>query len=87
MPKFALRKVVHRRPRPFVPHASAPKYLACYVTETLECGHTLDVFPQSDPLIAVRRHCQRCDELKVVSIDEARKPPLSVRLEVVKKRA
>jgi hypothetical protein len=59
--KATLRRVVHRKPVPFRPYAHVPEYLLCHVTETLECGHTLEIFPQADPLIAVRRRCQECD--------------------------
>jgi hypothetical protein len=55
-----LQKVVHRKPVAFQPHAHVPDYLLCYVVETLACGHTLTTFPQSDPLIAVRRDCKDC---------------------------
>ena len=55
-----LQKVVHRKPVPFRPHASEPDYLLCYCIETLECGHQLHIFPQSDALVAIRRDCKDC---------------------------
>ena len=54
-----LKKVVHRKPVP-CHHENAPTYLLVYVVETLECGHTLTIYPQADPLIAVRRDCKPC---------------------------
>ena len=86
MPKFAMRRVVFRKPVPFMPHVREPKYLLVYVIETLECGHTLRVFPQSDPLIARARHCQSCDEDEVTPIDVPKKPPESVRLPIVERK-
>ena len=79
--KSSLRKVVYRRPEPFMPYPNEPQYLVCFITETLECGHTLDVFPQSDPLIAVRRRCQECQDVV------PKKLPQSVRFVDVRKRA
>lgn len=73
--KVVLRKVVHRKPVAFRPHAHVPEYLLVYCVETLECGHTLTTFPQADPLIAVRRRCGDCD-----SVGVPKKPPMSVKL-------
>jgi hypothetical protein len=87
--KAVLRRVIHRRPVPFMPYAHVPKYLLAYCVETLECGHTLKTYPQADPLIAVRRRCDDCDSSgKVVSIDALRKPAASVdRVGAERKRA
>jgi len=86
--KAALKRVVHRKPVPYMPHASEPKYLLVYVTELLECGHRVTVYPQADALIAVRRRCPECDDGKVVSIESAKKPSVSVRsVNPEKKRA
>jgi len=57
-----LQKVVNRKPVPFMPHKHVPDYLLCYVVETLACGHTLTVYPQTDALVAVRRDCQECGQ-------------------------
>ncbi len=56
-----LRLVTLRTPKAYRPHAHVPDYLLCYVVETLECGHTLTVYPQADPLIARRRACSECE--------------------------
>ena len=37
--KAALKRVVHRKPVPYMPHAHVPQYLLVYVVETLERGH------------------------------------------------
>lgn len=79
--KAVLRRVLHRRPVPFMPHAHVPEYLLCFIVETLECGHTVDVYPPDDPLIAVRRRCHACDSGKVVEIDAPKKPAVSVSIE------
>jgi hypothetical protein len=76
--KTTLRRVVHRKPVPYMPHAHVPKYLLVYVVETLECGHRVTVYPQADALIAVRRRCQDCDGGEVVPINSAKKPSVSV---------
>jgi len=55
-----LQKVTHRKPVAFQPHAHVPSYLLVYVIETLSCGHTVTTYPQTDPLIAVRRDCKKC---------------------------
>ncbi|HXM64456.1 MAG TPA: hypothetical protein VN950_26585 [Terriglobales bacterium] len=84
--KAVLRKVVHRKPVPFMPYAHVPDYLLVHVTETLECGHTLEIFPGVDPLIAQRRRCQECDRGEV--LDVRKKPSGSVRVaNVERKRA
>lgn len=77
--KAALKRVVHRKPVPFMPYASEPKYLLVYVIESLECGHRVTVYPQADPLIAARRRCQECDGGEVIAIDALKKPSVSVR--------
>ena len=59
----ALRLVTLRVPKAHMPYAHVPDYLLAYVTETLECGHQLDFFPTSDPLIARRRNCPECAAL------------------------
>ncbi len=82
--KAALRKVVHRKPVPFMPYAHVPEYLLCFCVETLECGHTLQTHPQADPLIAVRRRCQLCGGEKV---SLAKKPSQSVRAVPVRSKA
>lgn len=76
--KAALQRVVVRKPVPYMPHAHVPTYLLCYVVETLECGHDVTTYPQSDPLIAKYRRCQKCDANRVVPIDVSKKPPVSV---------
>lgn len=84
--KAVLRKVVHRRLVPFIPYAHVPDYIFCHVVETLECGHTVEIFPQADPLIAQRRRCHDCDELPM--LQAPKKPSVSVRLmNVERKRA
>jgi hypothetical protein len=86
--KAVLQRVVHRKPVPYMPHAHVPEYLLCYVIETLECGHTVTVYPQADPLIAPRRRCAHCDDGKVIAIDAAKRPCVSVRsVNLDKKRA
>lgn len=86
--KATLRRVVHRKPVPFMPHVSEPKYLLVYVVETLECGHRVTVYPQADPLIAQRRSCGECDGDKVVVIKAPKKPSASVSVfNLEKKRA
>lgn len=55
-----IQKVVHRRPVPYQPHAHVPKYLLCYIVETLECGHQRYAYPPADPLIAKYRKCHKC---------------------------
>jgi len=67
-----LQRVMHRKPVAFQPHAHVPEYLLCYVVETLACGHKIEVFPQADPLIAVRRDCKRCDP-KILQFPSPRK--------------
>lgn len=79
-----LRKVLHRKPVPFMPYAHVPRYLLVHVVETLECGHTLTTYPQSDPLIAVRRRCVNCDDNQVSGVPK--KPSGSVRLRLVAER-
>jgi hypothetical protein len=59
-----LQRVVHRKPVPFRPHESESQYLLVYCIETLACGHTVNTFPQTDPLTAVRRDCRECDGQK-----------------------
>lgn len=58
-----MRKVVARLPIAFQPHKQAPSYLLVYIRETLSCGHIVHTFPLIDPLVAVRRNCQLCDEI------------------------
>lgn len=70
----ALRLVTLRTPKAYRPHAHVPDYLLCYVVETLECGHTLTVYPQSDPLIARRRACSECEPSSLPQ----KKPSVSV---------
>ena len=82
--KAALRRVVHRKPVPFRPYAHVPEYLLCHVTETLECGHTVEIFPQSDPLIAVRRRCQVCEEGEGEVVNK--KPSVSVGISGVERK-
>ncbi len=58
-----LLKVVHRKPVPFLLHPDredAANYLGVYCVETLECGHKVTTFPQTDSLIAIRRDCKDC---------------------------
>ncbi len=71
----ALQKVVHRKPVPFRPYAHVPEYLLVYCVEKLECGHELHTHPQADPLIAMRRRCQKCG-----SVGVPKKLPTSVKL-------
>jgi len=85
--KATLSRVVHRKPEPFMPFAQLPEYLLCFVTETLECGHELTIFPQCDPLIAHYRRCHAC-EPNVISIAGMKKPVRAVGIaELEKKRA
>jgi hypothetical protein len=83
--KAILKRVVHRKPVPYMPHATEPQYLLCYVVETLECGHSVTVYPQADPLIAPRRRCQECGGNLVV-MEGTRKPSASVRFSNVEKK-
>lgn len=71
-----LKKVVHRKPVPFRPHESEPNYLLCYVVETLECGHKLTVYPNPDPLVAVRRDCKHCGSAESFSAPTSPKKPV-----------
>jgi hypothetical protein len=59
----SLRRVVRRKPVAFRPHVSEPDYLLCYCVEILDCGHTVNTYPQADNLVAVRRRCSCCDEI------------------------
>ena len=64
MPRFALHKVVERRPIAFQPYPeNEPSYLLCYVQETLECGHQIDVnfIEGVEVLTAKYRRCPECD--------------------------
>jgi hypothetical protein len=72
-PPLRLQKVVHRKPVPFRPHESEPDYLICFVIETLECGHQIHTFPQSDPLVAVRRHCNQCGSDNLIQFPAVKK--------------
>lgn len=76
-----LRLVTLRVPKAHMPHAHVPSYLLAYVTETLECGHTLDFFPVADPLIARRRNCPQCADVS------QKKPVQSVRFPARNKEA
>src|SRR6266536_5582267 len=49
--------VVSRKPIPFQPDPNNSQYMLVYVTEKLDCGHELTVYPQADPLVARRRLC------------------------------
>ena len=76
MVERVLRVVTSRKPKAFQPNPEqAPSYLVAYVTETLECGHKLDVnfIENVEPLIAKRRSCQECATLN------KKKPSQSVR--------
>lgn len=81
----ALRLVIRREPKPYRPHESEPAYLLCYVIEQLECGHSLTVYPQADPLIAKRRLCQKCQGL--LEALPPKKPASSVRLKAAQEVA
>lgn len=70
----ALRLVTLRTPKAYRPHDHVPEYLLVYVVETLECGHTLTVYPQGDPLIAKRRICRACQGLLNSSVLPPKKP-------------
>lgn len=60
-PAMPLRKVIQRTPVLYRPHeANVPDYAVFYCVEKLECGHSIHTYPQSDPLIAVRRDCKDC---------------------------
>jgi hypothetical protein len=72
----ALRLVTLRTPKAHRPHDHVPDYILVYVVETLECGHSLTVYPQGDPLIAKRRLCPACEEL--ISALPPKKPCKSV---------
>jgi len=57
----SLRLVVFRKPIPYRPYEHVPDYLLAYVIETLECGHSLTIYPgEHEPLIAKRRACPEC---------------------------
>lgn len=80
-PRAVLRKITLRKPVPYCAHPQredALNFLGAYVTETLECGHKVDVFfnPPLESLIAQRRRCQECDETeKVIEITAGKKKP------------
>jgi hypothetical protein len=76
-----LRLVIERKPVPFMPYPKNPEYLLAYCTETLECGHKFDFYPQADKLIARRRNCPECVALP------KKKPAQSVRALVRKEAA
>lgn len=60
----SLRLVVSRKVRPLWPYKEThPEYVLVGVTEELECGHEIDIYPQIDPLIAKRRNCEKCSSL------------------------
>jgi hypothetical protein len=61
--RHTLRRVIDRRVVPL--H---------YVRETLECGHTADVY-DGDPLISKHRHCEKC--AKAV-LEPPKKQPVAV---------
>jgi hypothetical protein len=55
------KKVVRRKPVPFVPHPTDPKHLLYYVEEELECGHTVTVHPTgAETFTARKRSCYEC---------------------------
>ena len=64
--------VVSRKPIPFQPDPNNSQYMLVYVTEKLDCGHELTVYPQADPLVARRRLCPGC------ATPAARRPVQSV---------
>ncbi len=72
MNKRKLCLVVARKPVPFQPDPRNSQYILVYVTEQLDCGHELTVYPQTDPLVARRRLCPGC------ATPTARKPAQSV---------
>jgi len=54
------QKVVSRKPVPFQVNPTLPN-LACYVEETLECGHVTVVYPgELETLTARKRSCHEC---------------------------
>jgi hypothetical protein len=44
--EYILQKVVRRKPVPFLKSEKDLKNLGCYILETLECGHTVEVHPE-----------------------------------------
>lgn len=77
----ALRLVVRREPFPFQPNENQPQ-LFVFVTETLECGHTLDIIPsETEPLIAKRRNCHECSGYYGALRLTPKKSPTSVKSE------
>lgn len=61
--RLRLKKVVHRKPVPFLLHPDredAARYLGVYCVETLECGHKVHTYPRVDALTATRRDCKDC---------------------------
>jgi hypothetical protein len=85
--KAVLRKVVHRKPVPYMPHAHVPKYLLVYIIESLECGHRVVIYPDPDPLVAKFRRCGECDQRKVIAIDTLRNQLVLAFPEPTRKRA
>lgn len=83
----SLRLVTLRTPKAHRPHDHVPEYILIYVVETLECGHTLTVYPQSDPLIAKRRFCHECQGLLNSSSLPQKKPSTSVAVDGRRKQA
>jgi hypothetical protein len=62
-PRLRLKKVVHRKPVPFLlfpEREDRAEYLGVYCVETLECGHRVHTFPQADALVAQKRDCKDC---------------------------
>lgn len=63
--KSVLRLVVSRKPVAaclYPEREDALNFLNAYVVETLECGHSVEMFfnPPVEALIAKRRRCMRC---------------------------
>ena len=62
--KFPLHRVVQREPRYHQPYPNEePKNIVCYVTERLDCRHTLAFLflEEAEPLIAKYRRCIECE--------------------------
>ena len=62
--KFPLHRVVQREPRYHQPYPNEePKNIVYYVTERLDCGHTLAFLflEEAEPLIAKYRRCIECE--------------------------
>ena len=82
------RLVVARKLHPHQPDKKNPNYILIYVTETLDCGHELTVYPGDDePLVAKRRVCHQCQGCWGSLLLKPKKPARSVRFLLKRKAA